>query len=179
MSRLQHSVDTPKKTPSIAFEPPQYYQPQHPLFQQAEANWFEANDIYYIYHNTHKKYQMFLTNRYDETKAFSDFIAHVKKMKNLKNWDEKSPGKNINNEIIQSTISYILHVKKQEIDRMNTSPYFKDDKMAFLHYVEFLGHICCFLDKIYPKDNALNSSSGTKNHIKIKAFKINASKLRK
>ena len=37
MSRLQHSVDTPEKTPSIAFEPPQYYQPQHPLFQQAEA----------------------------------------------------------------------------------------------------------------------------------------------
>ena len=36
MSRLQHSVDTPKKTHSIAFEPPQYYQPQHPLFQQAE-----------------------------------------------------------------------------------------------------------------------------------------------
>ena len=37
MSRLQHSVDTPKKTHSITFEPPQYYQPQHPLFQQAEA----------------------------------------------------------------------------------------------------------------------------------------------
>lgn len=37
MSRLQHSVDTPEKTPSIAFEPPQYYQPQHPLFQHAEA----------------------------------------------------------------------------------------------------------------------------------------------
>ena len=36
MSRLQHSVDTPKETPSIAFEPPQYYQPQHPLFQHAE-----------------------------------------------------------------------------------------------------------------------------------------------
>ena len=36
MSRLQHSVGTPKKTPSIAFESPQYYQPQHPLFQHAE-----------------------------------------------------------------------------------------------------------------------------------------------
>ena len=36
MSRLQHSVGTPKETPSIAFEPPQYYQPQHPLFQHAE-----------------------------------------------------------------------------------------------------------------------------------------------
>lgn len=51
MSRLQHSVDTLKKTPSIAFEPPQYYQPQHPLFQQAEGYVYKSQSQQKSDHN--------------------------------------------------------------------------------------------------------------------------------